>query len=291
MPPSPLDDKVFGEYTDNNESPWPWRMKPRWVNSGFIMGSVHDMRAMYAGAMALIPNFNHGGSDQLIFAKMFGEQWYQRHVMSEALSEGPDSLKWTKVPTHLEWANIGKVEGDLIPMERLSGEPLEYAIGLDYTMQLSQTQVYSEHDSRFLVFNDSASLAKQQELTKYELNTFRYGLNETRAVLPLSPDIASLATPFAKLDPEGRANLQDSWNHVPLFTNIFTGNTPVTIHMNGIKANRQKLWVKMWYHDHLQELVKATIQERRVGAYDDDGNFMPWMDICGPYRTLLYTDG
>lgn len=285
VPPSPLPHDLYGPKTDIDDTKWPWHVRSRWVNSGLIIGPLPEMRAMYGAASALIDTFDHGGSDQLIFSKLFGEQWYQRHVMSE----GPDSLSLTMIPAAL--ASSVAHDRKLQPMPRLEGHPLELSIGLDYAMELSHSQVFSETDARFLVFNDSQSLADQQELTGKELG-MGYGKTSPRATLPMAADVAGSRSPFSKISAKTKGDTQnDSWNQIPLYTNIYTGNIPVTIHMNGMKEMRQQLWPRVWYHNRLRELFKAELQRREVGAYDEEGNFMPWSQLCGSSEEQVFSTG
>jgi hypothetical protein len=109
VPESPLPKDTYGNNTDTSLGRNPWySLRQRWLNSGFIMGPKGDMRALFKRAAQKaketqrnMPNDDgsHGsdymyhGSDQALFAVIFGEQEYQREVMRRRHHSIKDDIK------------------------------------------------------------------------------------------------------------------------------------------------------------------------------------------------------
>ena len=82
VPFSTLPKDVYGPDTDTD--PKAYHNRPRWLNSGNIMGKVKDVRVVYEAALRKIENGAGGLGDQAVFAEIFGEQEFQRETRRQA---------------------------------------------------------------------------------------------------------------------------------------------------------------------------------------------------------------
>ena len=97
VPESPLPKDTYGNNTDTSLGRNLWySLRQRWLNSGFIMGPKRDLRALFQRAAEKAKetqrdmdfddgshgsDFMYHGSDQALFAVIFGEQEFQREIM------------------------------------------------------------------------------------------------------------------------------------------------------------------------------------------------------------------
>lgn len=169
VPDSPIPMDVYGANTDTIIGRNKYKShRQRFVNSGYIIGPVKDMRRLFAAAQKKrdeLPDFVpsdqgsgtsdyiYHGSDQAIFSIIFGEQEYQREVMRiRHRSAWQKVFSWLSgngvdgKPTRTVWEGT-VVDNVLNPsftheiVQPLSGHPLEYGIGLDYWSDLGQQTV------------------------------------------------------------------------------------------------------------------------------------------------------
>ncbi|KAL8686635.1 MAG: hypothetical protein Q9218_006967 [Villophora microphyllina] len=155
VPYSTLPKDVYGPATDND--PDSFNNRPRFLNSGTIMGPAKDVRAVYEAAVAKVEKENRGTiGDQFVFAEIFGEQEYQREVQRQSTKS--TGGKW------YEWIS-NALGGDESPlsanqtiknMTAVPGRRYEFGIGLDYESKMFQTMTHSAHDIEFFAHNDSS---------------------------------------------------------------------------------------------------------------------------------------
>lgn len=87
VPESSLRPDVYGPDTDNDvddeKNPY-LRYRQRFLNLGMAMGPVGALRAIFQRALEKTKEKGVGfGSDQGIFAEIFGEQEFQRHCIAK----------------------------------------------------------------------------------------------------------------------------------------------------------------------------------------------------------------
>ncbi|KAK3709708.1 hypothetical protein LTR37_010735 [Vermiconidia calcicola] len=286
IPESPLPEDLYGANTDTVMGRNKYTSnRQRYLNSGYIMGPVKDMRQMFRRAWEKVEaikdqaewdNGSHGsdfmyhGSDQSIFNTMLGEQEFQREVMhrrhlSYSRSKGKQKPTW--------------IEGTLIddqlnpsfthePMEPKAGKPDEFGMGLDYWSELGQQTVNAEEDARYIVFN--ANIKDQVK--------DRNGLFDcpSRVSGTLPKDIRLTEAPMSNTNSEGDV----SWADVPLYTNLCLDRVPVMIHHNGDKAAREFAWPRMWIQPHARQLMAGVLEQGSAIASTPDGGAMSWADLC-----------
>ncbi len=196
------------------------------------------------------------GHDQAVLADIWGEQEYSREF-----ARSRDTAPWKR--------EEGKPEIKADPprkaFEPKIWENYEFGIGLDYESSLSMPTVFSELDSDWLTFNNEETL--DTAFKKYKISTPR--------AKELQSEIAKSKAPFSLLGPQSKkAGDQEDWrlpskslgwNAVPIYTNLWTGISPVIIHHNahrdGLKALRESTWDKMWFQPQARALLDARVAE------------------------------
>ncbi|KAL8923857.1 MAG: hypothetical protein Q9172_002945 [Xanthocarpia lactea] len=309
VPYSTLPKDVYGPLTDTD--PEGFLNRPRYLNSGTVMGPAKDVRAIYGVAVEKVEKDNRGTlGDQFVFAEIFGEQEYQRE--SQRLSTQGAGGRW------YEWLSsaLGASDSPLATNQTINnmtvipGRRYEFGIGLDYTSAMFQTMTHSAHDIDFLTYNDSTSFPEIMAEHQY-LRAFPSvpPMDIQYAHGPLwysSPGNHSLEPKDSILLPHSD-KLDDlpghlDWFEVPLATNLYTGTVPSLLHINGDKSLLDDWWPSMWYHPYGRALVRRYIRSTqtrqaaraaaaggqtwwdvrggRGGVWTDTGLWMSWGEVC-----------
>ncbi|KAI9836327.1 MAG: hypothetical protein M1838_005080, partial [Thelocarpon superellum] len=217
IPKSSLSKIAWGPETDRD--PTGFHTRPRWLNSGAVIGPAAAVRAVYERALYKVEDEgvdNQG--DQYIFAEIFGEQEYQRGLR-RAAGFTPSWTRWFRQAGKMSDEDADEVD-----------PRAEYGIGLDYEMALFQTMTHSHDDVEFIAYNDTRAALPQD-------------------ILAASPPFGGPVTvpaQFAPISP----TLYESWLTVPLATNLHVPTVPALLHFNGDKAYLETWWSKMWYQPH-----------------------------------------
>ena len=292
VPESPLPRYIYGPQTDmdvGDEKNQFLRFRQRWLNAGFIIGPVNELRRLFERALERAEaNPNQEGNDQNVLSTIWGEQEYLR-----------EAARLSKLPP---WKR--QRQASRKAFKPSNGTNYEFGIGLDYESALSIPTVFSEYDSEWLIFSDGNTLDKAFS---------EYNISDPRAT-SIQADVANEPGPFASIrnaKAEGRPlpNQSIGWKEVPLFTNLWTGIIPAAIHHNahrdGLKALRETVWDKMWYLPYARALLQARMREpykpiavgksdgkewystmdgeKRLGAWTDNaeqGGWMDWENLC-----------
>ncbi|ETN43809.1 uncharacterized protein HMPREF1541_11133 [Cyphellophora europaea CBS 101466] len=305
VPESDLPSNVYGSSTDRDsgdqEAPFA-KYRQRYLNSGTIMGPVSDLKLVFEAALEKAKAQSaETGSDQGAFAAVFGEQEYQREVIrSRHLTD------WQKFKAKLFTDDRDKILADHPThkqMEHLDGAPREFGIGLDYRGELSLPTVFSEDDAVWLKYSSAVSLREAARKAGVPAP-------DPPRVPHLAEDIKRSTPPFWTADYTGRVPVPDrEWSEVSLFTNLWTGISPVTVHHNahaqGLKSRIRTTWSDTWFFPYLREMLKSKaigyrapvavsreqewwgpIDERggiRIEIGSLPGDWAPWEDdnVCG----------
>lgn len=320
IPESPLPKDIWYGNTDSVIGS-PWNMwhntRQKFLNSGFIMGPMADLRDIFVRANERVAELGegpeeadngggsseriYGGSDQSIFNSIFGEQEYQREAQRLR------SLSWLFTPVQKLQLLGGKdiaatndtLEGNPIisklnpPWTHQAPDPLEvpkkqyeFGIGLDYWSMLTFQTANAESDGRWL--NHSQPLRPQ---------VGRQGRWDCKPRLePISTDIQNGPPPFPA-DNSSLSRNASNWETLPLYTNICLGTIPVLLHHNGDKSARNTTWEDMWYQKYGVAWLAKQLDERQVfhpqsgnavtvppvGAFTDKGPHIGADQICGDW--------
>ncbi|MCJ1473741.1 hypothetical protein MMC13_002392 [Lambiella insularis] len=292
VPSSTLPKDVYGPGTDKD--PEGFSNRPRYLNSGTLIGPAKDIRAIYERALQKVNQGLGAIGDQFIFAEILGEQSYVRLSTPSAnrglLIPGPNTVPFKSIK----------------PVELNPGRRFDYHIGLDYESSIFQTMTHSVSDITFLTY--SAETYNPSEALISDLITARppFPQNDTltylmtNRILPLSPALDTLPPPH-----------QNSWLTVSLATNIRSIKVPALLHINGDKALLDSWWPMMWFQPHARALLRqymrtpqpfvwgtADRQEHmwdrrggRGGAWTTSGTWISWDILSQGLEDKVFADG
>jgi len=144
VPESPLPRYVYGPQTDTlsgDEKNHYLRIRQRWLNAGFIIGPIKEMRALFERAQErAAANPDVQGHDQAVLADVWGEQEYSRESARSRSNAPWKREDKVSVPADPPWKAF----------EPKIWENYEFGIGLDYESSLAMPTVFSEYDSQWL---------------------------------------------------------------------------------------------------------------------------------------------
>jgi hypothetical protein len=253
-PPSPQDwysgaTSASIKRTQYNSDP------PRFLDSGYIMGRMIDMRTLLVRAQEVLdttPNSEKvfDGSAQPIFNKIYSDQERQRN----------------------RWYH------KILP-SRLSRK-YEFGIGLDHFSELSHSTYEAVHDAEYLTYHDDNDIELQSTMAQRLLPQLAdHYLSDCALNLPsqLPLDIAASRPPIIR-DNETAITEQSSWHNLPLLTNLCTGTVPVLIHHNGDKMAREEQWHNTWFAPHAKEMLQKI--KGAAGGWTDSRKWIEWDELC-----------
>jgi len=306
LPESPLPSDVYGANTDTIMGSNRYTStRQRYLNSGYILGPVGDMRKMFRRAQEKVDavkdhsdwdngsgtaDFMYHGSDQSIFNSMLGEQEFQREVMRRRHRTTSDKLRGVGKAPKPTWIEGTLVEDPLNPSfthepwEAKAGKPDEFGMGLDYFSELGQQTANAERDGRWVVYNGNVT---RQTRARHMYDC------PSRVTPTLPADISTSRPPYGKA---GTNQSHDAlvpiagWRDVPLYTNVCLDTIPVMIHHNGDKAARERNWRELWLQPHARALLRNVTDPNgessrgkkggtQVGAMDGS-SFLTWKELC-----------
>lgn len=299
IPESPLPKDLYGNNTDSNLGRNLWySFRQRWLNSGFIMGPKADLRALFKRAAEKATeterdmayddgshgsDFMYHGSDQALFAVIFGEQEYQREVMRRRHYGMADKIRdraGTPAPNYIYSTLVDDPLNPSFhhqPGKPKPGKPDEFGIGLDYFSDFIQQTVNSEEDSKYIVYENDIPEQVEQNRETFDC--------PSRVTGQLPNDILRYGPPLKDIRTDERGSGADRWDHVPLYTNLCLNRIPIMIHHNGDKAAREYQWESMWVQRHARNVVGAMVHEgvdATGGAHLPDRGYLPWTELCPP---------
>jgi hypothetical protein len=283
IPESPLPPNSFGPTTDADME----HARPRWLNSGTIMGPAGDMRAMFRATVDKMtktwdPDFELHNSDQLYFGEVWGDQEYSRTLsrFGQSAVPNPDDEEEEKIVPNLA-----------------DGRETDVHIGLDYDSSLFQSVAGYENYLTWLTFHTPQSV-ESETLTPRKLD--------------LQKDVVASPLPFGAVrDDAWLSGL--TWNDLSLGINLVTGFVFPVLHFTGDKSLRDLWWSRMWYFDNAERLLRASAKIKQdkigkkpingirweknipykskgkgIGAWSDQGERFSWDELCRDYEEALF---
>ncbi|KAL8809699.1 MAG: hypothetical protein Q9200_003193 [Gallowayella weberi] len=317
IPYSSLPKDVYGPLTDKD--PQGFHNRPRFLNSGTVMGPVKDVRAIYEAAVQKVEKENRGTlGDQFVFAEIFGEQEYQREIQRQSTqSAGGRWYEWLSSALGGSDSPFGANQ-TMKNMTVVPGRRYEFGIGLDYESRMFQTMTHSADDIQFLIYNDSASFPSTLIAPKAFPTVPPLDIQLAHGPLWYSsPGNHSLDAKDGILLPHSDKldELPErlDWLGVPLATNLYAGTVPSLLHINGDKSLLNDWWPSMWYHPYSRALVRRYIRSTqtrqaaqaaaaggqtwwdmrggRGGVWTDNGLWMSWGEVCKKTEDEVFQDG
>lgn len=298
-PESPLPRYAFGPKTDTDMH----TARPRFLNSGTIMGPVKDVREVFLAALDMLSRkydaeWEFRNSDQFYLAEVWGEQEINRRKLQYGSQYA---------------ARPRAINKHIIIPDIPAGKRTEYHICLDYESELFQAATAWERSLAWMRFNDSTPLPKEDKEVWSESAMKTWTLRQ---------DILASEPPFAATeDPD-----DGSWEEVMLGTNTVSKSPFPLFHVTGNKMVLEWWWPRMWFHPHGERLLKAArrrelnnvrsvqnadknftfvdgvqwkgarpIQAQahvdyvgKGGAWQTSGRWIPWNSMCSAHEPVLY---
>lgn len=284
IPSSPLPGDAFGPETDHDME----HHRPRWVNSGTIIGPVADMRELFRATWSKVektfdPENGSRNSDQMYFADVFADQEYVRTLVRYGEAGLPPKEEKTR-------PDLG------------DGHPTEFHIGLDYDSRMFQTCAGYEGFLSWTHFDQPAPFTDLETPTSQEII--------------LQKDVLASQKPFAAIIDD--KTLRDRpWTDVSLGVNVVTGFAFPLLHFTSDKSLRDKWWPQMWFFPQLKRLMLAASKKRNdkigsqkingvrwqkdmpyeskktggeanTGAWSDKGERLSWDLLCKEHEETLF---
>lgn len=279
-PESSLPQDVYGSKTDiDGEFAL---TRPRWANSGTILGPVSDVRAIFEAASRQIQTEFHGYSDQWYFAEIFAQQEIKRN----SLSKRPKDL--TKY--------LGKGSSQQTLSQLVEKAVVDLHMTLDYEASLFHANAFAVEDTEWIVFNSTSDSTKRSNSPKLRIR------RKMPSLLPT--DIGASRSPLFEsgigeelFDEASSMELQSgtTWQDVQLLANKVTNSVPVLIHLNGNKEIQNEWWGQLWWAQNGwgQKLLKSSSKASRgpLGTTTDEksGRKTTWWK--GSYNSLKLDNG
>ncbi|KAI9713483.1 MAG: hypothetical protein M1820_000865 [Bogoriella megaspora] len=295
IPKSPLPKDLYRKKTDDKDA-HPEQLLPRYLDTNVIVGPVRDMRAMFLLAGKKGNGYGQQKTDYArILNEIYGEQEYQRKVISARYSRGRSFSAWLR--SQRQDAKNFAPNPSYKTMPHYSDHPFDFGISLDYSGLLSSSSFGAENDYAWVHYNDTSDIAAASQ---------HLDIAKPR-VSKLPEDIAHSRPPYFALNAFPPTLPNATWSSLPLMTNLRTGVVPAILHEAGAGSNkdqrRDDWWRRMWYTPELKGLIRANMnpgraplavdrrsdggmvwfpkeQERR-GGRKQGGDWVPWEDVCG----------
>ena len=323
VPYSTLPKDVYGPQTDKD--PKAFFNRPRFLNSGNVMGPAKDVRDIYEMAVRKVEKQSEGGlGDQFVFAEIFGEQEFQRETIRQA-TQGFGS----RFLQYLGKA-LGTSESPLsanVTMKNMTtvpGQRYEYGIGLDYESHLFQTMTHSGDDIDFIYYNGSTDLLSAHHSLPLYLPpdlenahspvSYASPGNHTRES---DPELKTILLPYSpnldNLPGQNLGEIEPSWRSMPLATNTHAASIPALLHINGDKSLLESWWSKLWFHQWARALLRRFVRSTqtpeaaaasrsggkgwwdlrggRGGVWTDSKTWMGWDKVCKGTEDAVFGDG
>ncbi|KAH6693655.1 hypothetical protein F5X68DRAFT_46209 [Plectosphaerella plurivora] len=242
-----MDSLAFGPKTDGDEAPY---FRPRWLNSGTIMGPVREARAFFRSTLDMInatwdAEFPFHESDQYYMAELWGLQETERinaqlHADPDATHpRGPDDAKWPTVSV---------------------GGKHNHHVAVDYSSTLFQTWAGYEE------FVDWRPFAEPGFGRTIHQNV-RGDANFRPWVLRLAGDaMAAIDRIFRSTDDPSMGVTSDELLARSEFgSNVVTRTIMPVYHCTGAKDALDAFYPRMWFYHHAQALLRSAIRHFRAG--------------------------
>jgi hypothetical protein len=302
--PSPLSDIAFGPRTDEDMI----MARPKWLNSGSIIGPVKDMRDMFEGTMEQVrhgfdESYEFRNSDQYYFQNMWAEQEVGRLLLKNS-SFTPPELGIDDTTGQMKYGHMPDFS---------DGHRTEYHVSLDHETDIFQTSAAYTEFMTWMSFNHGTA-PRTGSPAQHRLDQ-----------LTLPADIAQSPPPFAQIDSDPTLPPRHDWADLMLGMNAITKTIFPIFHMTGDKTYRDRWWSRMWFQPYGKELLSAVTNEdlalyqgeknliasasgvkwyhptvfnandtsslgtlSRAGAWSDQGVRLSWEDLCLEHEGALF---
>ncbi|PGH13832.1 hypothetical protein AJ79_03400 [Helicocarpus griseus UAMH5409] len=309
VPYSNLPPDIYGAATDSGIN-LAWN-RPRFLNSGSLIGTVADVKLLYERAAELNSKAAYPADEQQVLSQIYGEQEYAREL-DRRLSPPNWYIRMGEL-----FGILPRIDISRIFVKLATGTRYEYGIGVDYKSELFFTMSYSDHDLVWLNYNNVSQLSSVQMIHRVP--------REARLNLP--EDIASAKNPFIPPHPKTAESLPPynasvdylpapqnaSWYTLPLATDVHSTSIPALIVTNSTATDTLRTWWNhMWYHPYSRALLRKYLRSPRGpiaaeaalrggaeawdmrggkgGLWTDNDEWIDWTMVCKGTEEEVFGD-
>ena len=329
VPQSLLPKDIYGDKTDKLVDAK--EVRPRFLEGNTHIGSVRDLRSLYAAAYAALDEGN--STPETVFSTLYSAQSLARQKVRH---DGLSFLeKIRSEPSSAKQSVLSNMLSDHTPNIEMKTAD-HYGITLDYRSDIFKSMALSADDIRPLSFNKPVFVASPSRLAVKSFIVplqLPADLNNTSGpfnLLPI-PTVGEVSNdPWLELD---RLPLHKTWREVNLLTNIAVpwSSVPASLNLNPalttsaaessnetmagftVEEVEQVMWPHTWFAAHARALMRRYLRSAtgHVGAVEADNGgenwwdlrggvggvwtdnavFMEWSDVCGSHDMAVFGDG
>lgn len=281
IPESWMPPLSFGPDTDHGRA---MHNRPRWLNSGTIMGPARELRDVFQRALEQNQQHHVTDSDQFYFSHVFGVQSYARRLLK---LEHDRSLGFD-VAGDEEFLRPKHNDPKKKAIPEVANQRTEYFIGLDWSSAIFQTAGF---------YADYLTWIRHNSTSQYVREDSKMGNYHHHFSLP--QDLEGWG-PLPGRHLENIDPALSSWHNLPLATNTASRNVPPVMHINGKKGYRHLWWPRNWFYPYIEPMLLA-LRRRGIRNTGDDREalagawtfnkqgrgWVDWNSVCGKHEASL----
>lgn len=271
VPESLIHPQAYGDKTDKELD----SNRPRWLNSGTIIGPVDDLREMYEWAHMLWRAYVAWGGDQDYFSHIYGIQELSRQRLR-------GNKKWS--------FGFGEsfAQSDLFT-PNLETDHKDYHLGLDLNSKIFQTLNNALDDMSSVVHNNETDLDAKDSM------------HGTKVIFQdefdFPHDLLQRQSPFIELQDYLQSEdkweqLGKTWRDVRLHSNFHARSIPSIMHYNGDKTRMDDWWHRQWWTGWGRELMEVKMSKPgfRIASDAKSNPILSWKDMCSEFEDKVFVD-
>ncbi|KAL9057838.1 MAG: hypothetical protein Q9162_002068 [Coniocarpon cinnabarinum] len=307
-PETTFDRWAFGPETDSHQDA---RFnRPRWLNSGTIMGPVKDVRELMRATHDRLVNKYTVDSDQFYFAEIWGEQEYSRMNISGTLPDPMTQSVWV-------WDSIDTGEGhyEAQPLGQPDIDPdqnTEYHIMIDSESRLFQTASFYHDWISWGHLNSASTGVSEQDIL--DASPPMSHIERRDEEIPTDAGLTYSSMDATEVPPKL------AWADLLLGYNMASHRTWGLIHFTPPKEFLDRWWFRMWFAPYAEAIIKhgqtvdqgtpyTSTRDNRTwysavpnaangqfssltagGAMADTGEWMDWPQLCGEIEDFVFAN-
>ncbi|PHH86914.1 hypothetical protein CDD83_9581 [Cordyceps sp. RAO-2017] len=268
VPESGLRPDAYGPETDRATE----TNRPRWLNSGVIMGPVGDMRELYEWAHVLWRAYDTQGGDQDYFSHIYGVQELSRQRLRGSQ----------------DWAfGFGEhFKDDELWRPHMEARHRDYRLGLDLGSTAFQALNSAAGDLSAVVHGNATAVdARDREHGTADIYGAPFAFpDDLRGPLPAG---------FRARAPDDGAG-PPGWRDVRLFSNFHARSVPALLHFNGDKTHMDDWWHRQWWAGQGREMLQLRSSRPGFAIRPDNRSAhsvsMSWDDLCAPFEADVFVE-
>ncbi|KAJ4348546.1 uncharacterized protein N0V89_009923 [Didymosphaeria variabile] len=260
VPESTLPRDAFGSETDKDDE----HTRPRWLNSGTVLGPVKDLRRLFLATMDKVdktwdPEFYGRNSDQMYLADVWADQEFVRMTSTgkNATFPLPDAVP-------------DDVKPNIFTPEPEDRRKAEQHVGIDYESRMFQTVALFYDILQWATFDRPRTFVTKDEIHQFSLK--------------LPKDVEQSKAPYRALNKWGWGNAwlkRKTWKDVSLGINTVTKK-----HL--LKAEPDRGVITTIEGINWVPYLPYGKQSAREDAWADQGELLKWDGLCGEHEHALY---